>query len=52
MNIFFSAVENLLFHIPLPPPGRFEIGFTINSKPLYISRPAMNEVPVLKNVSL
>ncbi|KAI9304028.1 AEX-3 domain-containing protein [Cunninghamella echinulata] len=47
-----NAVENLLFHIPLPPPGRFEIGFTINSKPLYISRPAMNEVPVLKNFSL
>ncbi|CAO3621225.1 unnamed protein product [Cunninghamella blakesleeana] len=46
------AIENVLFHIPLPPPGRFEIGFTINSKPIYISRPAMNEVPVLKNFSL
>ncbi|ORX54396.1 DENN-domain-containing protein [Hesseltinella vesiculosa] len=47
-----SAVQYLLKQVPLPPPGRFEIGLTINSRSLFISRPAMNEVPILKNFSL
>ncbi|ORZ15755.1 AEX-3 domain-domain-containing protein [Absidia repens] len=47
-----SAVANLIHEVPVPPPGRFEIGLNINNRSLYISRPAMNEVPLLKNFSL
>jgi hypothetical protein len=45
-------VINLIEEVPLPPPGRFEIGLTINRKPLFFSRPPINEVPILKNVRL
>ncbi|KAI8085078.1 AEX-3 domain-containing protein [Halteromyces radiatus] len=47
-----SAVANLIHKVPSPPPGRFEIGLSINDRSLFISRPAMNEVPLLKNFSL
>ncbi|CAO3592405.1 unnamed protein product [Absidia cylindrospora] len=47
-----SAVSNLIHEVPVPPPGRFEIGLSINDRTLYIARPAMNEVPLLKNFSL
>ncbi|KAI8335808.1 AEX-3 domain-containing protein [Chlamydoabsidia padenii] len=47
-----SAIANLINEVPVPPPGRFEIGLSINDRSLYISRPAMNEVPLLKNFSL
>ncbi|KAI8066903.1 AEX-3 domain-containing protein [Gongronella butleri] len=47
-----STVHYLLNQVPIPPPGRFEIGLAINDRPLFISRPAMNEVPILKNFSL
>ncbi|ORZ20288.1 AEX-3 domain-domain-containing protein [Absidia repens] len=47
-----SAVTNLIHEVPVPPPGRFEIGLSINDRTLYIARPAMNEVPLLKNFSL
>lgn len=46
-----STVINLIEEVPLPPPGRFEIGLTINGRPLFFSRPPINEVPILKNVS-
>lgn len=41
---------NLIDEVPLPPPGRFEIGLSINQRPLFFSRPPINEVPILKNV--
>ncbi|KAI9476079.1 MAG: AEX-3 domain-containing protein [Benjaminiella poitrasii] len=47
-----STVINLIDEVPLPPPGRFEIGLTINHKPLFFSRPPMNQVPLLKDFSL
>ncbi|CEG77253.1 hypothetical protein RMATCC62417_12039 [Rhizopus microsporus] len=47
-----SAIVNLIDEVPLPPPGRFEIGLTINSRPLFFSRPPINQVPILKNFSL
>lgn len=47
-----STVINLIEEVPLPPPGRFEIGLTINKRPLFFSRPPINQVPILKNVSL
>lgn len=46
-----SAIVNLIDEVPLPPPGRFEIGLTINSRPLFFSRPPINQVPILKNVN-
>lgn len=45
-----SAIINLIEEVPLPPPGRFEIGLTINQRPLFFSRPPINQVPLLKNV--
>ncbi|KAI8370884.1 AEX-3 domain-containing protein [Choanephora cucurbitarum] len=47
-----SAVINIIDEVPLPPPGRFEIGLTINQRPLFFSRPPVNTVPILKNFSL
>lgn len=47
-----SAVYNIIREVPLPPPGRFEIGLTINRRSLFFSRPPVNEVPLLKNVSM
>ncbi|KAI9272513.1 AEX-3 domain-containing protein [Sporodiniella umbellata] len=47
-----SAIVNLIDEVPLPPPGRFEIGLTINSRALFFSRPPINQVPILKNFSL
>lgn len=46
-----STIINLIEEVPLPPPGRFEIGLTINRKPLFFSRPPINQVPILKNVN-
>ncbi|KAG0183459.1 hypothetical protein DFQ29_004403 [Apophysomyces sp. BC1021] len=47
-----SVVYNFIREVPLPPPGRFEIGLTINQRPLFFSRPPINQVPLLKNFSL
>ncbi|KAI9318757.1 AEX-3 domain-containing protein [Dichotomocladium elegans] len=47
-----SAIYNIIREVPLPPPGRFEIALTINRRPLFFSRPPMNQVPLLKNFSL
>ncbi|KAI9019384.1 AEX-3 domain-containing protein [Phycomyces nitens] len=47
-----SAVFNLIREVPLPSPGRFETRLTINHRSLFFSRPAINQVPVLKNFSL
>lgn len=47
-----TTVMNLIDEVPLPPPGRFEIGLSINQRPLFFSRPPINEVPILKNFSL
>ncbi|KAI9495919.1 AEX-3 domain-containing protein [Zychaea mexicana] len=47
-----SAVHNIIREVPLPPPGRFEIGLSINHRPLFFSRPPVNQVPLLKNFSL
>ncbi|CEP14755.1 hypothetical protein [Parasitella parasitica] len=47
-----TTVINLIEEVPLPPPGRFEIGLTINKRPLFFSRPPINQVPILKNFSL
>ncbi|KAI8139770.1 AEX-3 domain-containing protein [Fennellomyces sp. T-0311] len=47
-----SAVHNIIREVPLPPPGRFEIGLSINRRPLFFSRPPVNQVPLLKNFSL
>lgn len=48
----YSTVINLIEEVPLPPPGRFEIGLTINTRPLFFSRPPINQVPILKNVNI
>ncbi|KAI8990046.1 hypothetical protein BDB01DRAFT_717940 [Pilobolus umbonatus] len=48
----YSSLVNLIDEVPLPPPGRFEIGLTIDKKSLFFSRPAANQVPILKNTLL
>ncbi|KAI9247713.1 AEX-3 domain-containing protein [Phascolomyces articulosus] len=47
-----NVVHNIIREVPLPPPGRFEIGLSINHRPLFFSRPPVNQVPLLKNFSL
>ena len=46
-----NVVHNIIREVPLPPPGRFEIGLSINHRPLFFSRPPVNQVPLLKNVN-
>ena len=46
-----SAIYNLIHEIRVPPRGIYEIGLTINDRLLYVSRPCINDIPILKNVS-
>ncbi|KAG0294716.1 hypothetical protein BGZ98_001683 [Dissophora globulifera] len=45
-------VKNLIHEVSLPPFGKLEVGITINNKVIYASRPALNSVPIVKNVIL
>ncbi|ORY98199.1 hypothetical protein BCR43DRAFT_437358 [Syncephalastrum racemosum] len=47
-----SAIYNILREAPLPPPGKFEIGLTLNHRPMFYSRPPVNQIPLLKNTLL
>jgi pentatricopeptide repeat protein len=38
---------NLLFEVPLPPRGGVDVHFVIGSKECILSRPAVNELPLL-----
>ncbi|KAI9346188.1 uDENN domain-containing protein, partial [Obelidium mucronatum] len=42
---------NFLYEIPLPPPGRVEVKITIGRHNLFCSRPSVNSIQVLQNVS-
>ncbi|KAI8896627.1 AEX-3 domain-containing protein [Globomyces pollinis-pini] len=48
---FERCVINLIHEIPLPPPGKLEIGISIHNHILYGSRPPINTIPILKNYS-
>jgi hypothetical protein len=45
-----SYVKNLIHEVNLPPFGKLEVGITINNRVIYASRPALNSVPIVKNV--
>ncbi|KAF8926588.1 hypothetical protein BGZ58_011066 [Dissophora ornata] len=45
-------VKNLIHEVNLPPFGKLEVGITINDRVIYASRPAVNRVPIVKNVIL
>ncbi|KAG0309502.1 hypothetical protein BGZ97_013052 [Linnemannia gamsii] len=45
-------VKNLIHEVNLPPFGKLEVGITINNRVIYASRPALNSVPIVKNVIL
>ncbi|KAI7866235.1 hypothetical protein BDF14DRAFT_1728679 [Spinellus fusiger] len=47
-----SAVYNLIRQVPCPSPGRFETHLTLHHRSLFFSRPAINQVPLLKNTLL
>lgn len=46
----FSYVRNIIHDVNVPPFGKLEIGITINNRLIYASRPALNSVPIVKNV--
>jgi hypothetical protein len=45
-------VKNIIHEVGVPPFGKMEIGITINNRMIFASRPALNSVPIVKNVSL
>ncbi|KAG0277648.1 hypothetical protein BGZ95_005574 [Linnemannia exigua] len=47
-----SYVKNLIHEVNLPPFGKLEIGISINNRVIYASRPALNSVPIVKNIIL
>ncbi|OAD78383.1 hypothetical protein PHYBLDRAFT_140478 [Phycomyces blakesleeanus NRRL 1555(-)] len=47
-----NSAINIEREVPLPSPGRFETRLVIHHRSLFFSRPAINQVPVLKNFSL
>ncbi|KAG0220538.1 hypothetical protein BGX31_010888 [Mortierella sp. GBA43] len=47
-----SYVKNLIEEVPLPPLGKLETPIIINNRTIYASRPALNSVPIVKNVIL
>ncbi len=42
---------NLVHEIPLPPFGKAQVAISINDTTLFCSRPALNQRPMLKDVS-
>ncbi|KAJ3315495.1 hypothetical protein HDV04_003037 [Boothiomyces sp. JEL0838] len=48
---FERCVINLLYEVPLPPPGKLEVGISIADYVLYIHRPPVNTIPLVKNYS-
>ncbi|KAJ3039373.1 hypothetical protein HDV00_012249 [Rhizophlyctis rosea] len=44
-------IVHLLHEIPLPPPGKLELSIHVGQLRLYISRPPVNSISVLKNFS-
>ena len=42
---------NLVYEVPLPPPGRIEVEVTLDDVKLYLSRPPLNSIGVVQNVS-
>ncbi|KAI9224262.1 AEX-3 domain-containing protein [Blastocladiella britannica] len=47
-----AALVNLIAEVPMPPPGRKEVAIVAGSSLLHFSRPAPNEIPMIKNFSL
>ena len=45
------CLVNLLYEVPLPPPGRVELKLCIGQMQLFCSRPAVNTIQALQNVS-
>lgn len=45
-------VKNIIHEVGVPPFGKMEIGITINNRMIFASRPALNSVPIVKNVRL
>ncbi|KAJ3075723.1 hypothetical protein HDU98_007115 [Podochytrium sp. JEL0797] len=45
-------LQNFLFEIPLPPPGRVEVKISVGKHSLFCSRPPVNSIQVLQNFSL
>lgn len=43
-------VKNIIHEVGVPPFGKMEVGITINNRMIYASRPALNSVPIVKNV--
>ncbi|KAJ3202276.1 hypothetical protein HDU82_007481 [Entophlyctis luteolus] len=43
---------NLLYEVPLPPPGRVEVKISIGKHKFFCSRPPVNSIQVLQNFSL
>ena len=52
-NIFLPlerCVANLIYEVPLPPPGKLEISVHLDGSTFYCSRPPVNSLGQLKNV--
>ncbi|KAF9094187.1 hypothetical protein BGX27_001508, partial [Mortierella sp. AM989] len=43
-------VRNIIHDVSVPPHGKLEIAISINNRLIYASRPALNSVPIVKNV--
>ncbi|KAJ3390675.1 hypothetical protein HDU92_000343 [Lobulomyces angularis] len=44
-------IVNLIYEIPLPPPGKLEVSISIGKTKLYCSRPPVNNISVVQNMS-
>ncbi|KAJ3120452.1 hypothetical protein HK098_004585 [Nowakowskiella sp. JEL0407] len=45
-------ITNLLYEVPLPPPGKLEISISIGNLRLFCSRPPVNSISTIQNFSL
>ncbi|KAJ3375424.1 hypothetical protein GGF31_004542 [Allomyces arbusculus] len=46
-----ACLTNLIYEVPVPPPGRRELVIRAHSHDLHFSRPPLNDIPSLKNIS-
>ncbi|CAI2170691.1 4979_t:CDS:10 [Funneliformis geosporum] len=45
-------IVNLVHEIPLPPPGKLQVAFSVNDMTFFCARPALNQIPIMKDFSL
>ncbi|CAG8503397.1 8699_t:CDS:10 [Funneliformis mosseae] len=45
-------IINLVHEIPLPPPGKLQVAFSVNDMTFFCARPALNQIPIMKDFSL